>query len=139
MSFLLDTNVVWEIRKDAPDRRVVTWFAALEDRSAYLSAITWGELRRGAERLAQGRRKEQILAWLEWELPMRFLDRVLPVDTAVADAWGRLQARRDNAGRPIGNLDAVIAATALVHGLTVVTRNVVHFEDTGVAILNPWQ
>jgi toxin FitB len=139
MSFLLDTNAISEWVKPRPDPGVVRWFDQVDEDHTYLSVITLGEIRKGIARLAEGRRRDRLDRWLSDELPDRFSDRILPVTTAVADQWGHLLARAQTAGTKIGGTDALIAATALVHSLQVMTRNIAHFQPTGVHILRPWQ
>ena len=138
MSYLLDTNAISEWVKPRPDPGIVLWFDEVDEDRTYLSVITLGELRKGVDRLAGGRRRDRLDRWLTSELPDRFGGRVLPVDGAVADQWGRLLARAENAGTAVGGIDALIAATAKVHGLQVVTRNAGHFRHTGVDVISPW-
>jgi toxin FitB len=88
--------------------------------------------------VAGGRRRDRLERWLSSELPDRFGERLLPVGAAIADEWGRLLARAENAGTAVGGIDALIAATAQVHGLQVVTRNVVHFRHACVGVISPW-
>lgn len=139
MRFLLDTNAISEWVKPRPDPGVVRWFDQVDEDRTYLSVITLGEIRKGVARLADGRRRDRLDRWLSDELPDRFSDRILPVTTAVADQWGHLLARAETAGKKIDGTDALIAATALVHSLQVVTRNIAHFQPTGVHILRLWQ
>lgn len=139
MSFLLDTNVVSEWVRPRPDPGVVAWLAAADEDRVFLSVVSLAELRHGIDRLADGRRRHSLDAWLREQLPLRFADRILPVDRAIADRWGVLVARRDAAGRPIGAMDAFIAATAAVHGLTLVTRNAADFRSVVMEIVNPWR
>jgi toxin FitB len=139
MSYLLDTNAVSEWVKPRPDPGFVRWLDEVDEDRTYLSVITLGELRKGAERLADGRRRDRLDRWLTGDLPGRFGGRVLPVDAVVADEWGRVLARAGHAGSPVGGSDALIAATAKVHGLQIVTRNVRHFAATGVDVISPWQ
>jgi hypothetical protein len=138
VSFLLDTNVVSEWVKPRPEPGVVAWLAEVDEDRVFLSVITLGELRHGIERLAAGRRRSRLDAWLRDELPLRFEGRVLPIDASVADAWGTIVARRDRAGHPIGSLDALIAATAEVHALTLVTRNASDFRSSVKVVFDPW-
>lgn len=135
MSWLLDTNVVSEIRKGArADRGVAQWLAGRHD-EAWLSALTIGEIRR---RIELKRRKDehtarQLELWLHGLLG-GFASRILPVDHRVAEVWGRL-----NVPDPRPTVDTLLAATAIVHGLTLVTRNVCDVAGTGVKVLNPFE
>ncbi len=134
MKYLLDTNVISEIRRKSPDPRVVSWFAQSEADSLAISALTLGEIVKGAESLA---RRDPIaartlLAWLE-ELRLGFADRILGIDDAIAMTWGRLCATR-----PLPVIDGLLAATALVYDLTVVTRNTADFTQCKVRLFNPW-
>ncbi len=136
MSYLIDTHVLSELRRKSPDSAVARWFADRPAGTLYLSVLTLGELRKGVERLADPVRRLALLDWLETGLPAFFAGRVLAVDAAVADRWGQLQAR---AGRPLPAIDSLLAATALHHGLILVTRNVRDVSDLGAQVLNPWE
>jgi len=139
ISFLLDTNAISEWVKPRPDPGIAAWLDEVDEDRTYLSVITFGELRKGVERLAAGRRRDRLDQWLTSELPDRLGERMLPVDAAIADQWGRLLARAESRGTPVGGTDALIAATATVHGLQVVTRNVGHFRHAGVDVISPWR
>jgi predicted nucleic acid-binding protein len=139
VSYLLDTNVVSEWTKPRPDAGVVRWLTEVNEEDVFLSVVTFAELRHGIERLATGARRKRLDEWLRSELPLRFEGRIVPVDGAVADEWGRLVARHEAGGRPISAMDALIAATAQVHGLTLVTRNTSDFEPSLKSVLNPWK
>jgi predicted nucleic acid-binding protein len=136
LSYLIDTCALSEIVKPKPNRRVVDWFEAAPQEALFVSALTLGEIRKGVEGLPDGRRRTRIAAWLEVELPAWFEDRVLPVDAAVADEWGRLLARTR---RTVSAVDGLIAATVLRHRLTIVTRNVSDFAFEGIDVVNPWE
>ncbi len=138
MSFLLDTNAVSEWTKPKPDPGLAAWLANADEDRVFLSAITLAEIRFGIARLAPGQRREALEIWFKDDLAMRFDGRVLPVEAEVAGAWGKIAAACAAKGRPVGIMDGFIAATAMVHALTVVTRNTVDFEHTPVAVLNPW-
>lgn len=103
-----------------------------------LSALSLGELKRGIEKLAAGKRKSFLQKWLAEHIVERFGDRVLPVSAEIGQLWGELQAQLDKKGKPIPAIDGLIAATALHHRLAVVTRNTRDMEESGVALLNPW-
>lgn len=139
MNFLLDTNVVSEWTKARPDSGVVDWLAQIDEDAVFLSVVTFAELRHGIERLPASKRRKQLDEWLRSDLPLRFEQRILPVDGAVADEWGRVVARHDALGRPIHAMDALIAATAHVHALTLVTRNTSDFEASVKSVVNPWK
>ncbi|HEV3040274.1 MAG TPA: type II toxin-antitoxin system VapC family toxin [Candidatus Angelobacter sp.] len=138
MSFLLDTNVVSEWMKPQPDPGVVTWLATVDEDRVFMSAVTLTEVRYGIERMALGRRRNRLKDWLQHELPLRFEGRILPVDVIVADASGKIVARSEQVGRPMGAIDAFIAATAEVHHLMLVTRNESDFKAVLKTTLNPW-
>jgi toxin FitB len=138
VNYLLDTNAISEWAKPQPDPGIAGWLDEVDEDRTCLSVITLGELRKGVDRLADGRRRERLETWLTTDLRDRFGGRVLPVDAAVADEWGRLLAQAEKAGTVIAGIDALIAATARVHGLQVVTRNVAHFRHAGVEVISPW-
>jgi predicted nucleic acid-binding protein len=137
MSFLLDTNVVSEWVKPRPNPGLIEWMESTDEDRIFLSVVSLAELRYGVERMAAGKRRSRLEAWLRDELPSRFEGRILSVDINVADGWGKIVSRSESAGRPIGTMDALLAATAEMHGLTLVTRNVSDFPLLK-ATLNPW-
>ena len=135
MSYLLDTNVLSELRRKSPDETVVEWVARRPSSTLYLSVLTLGELRKGIEGVADSKRRMSLNDWLESDLPAFFVGRILPVDAQVAERWGRLVA---TAGRPLPAIDSLLGATAAQHGLSIVTRNGKDFADMGLDIINPW-
>ena len=135
MSYLIDTNVLSELRRKTPDANVVKWVNSRPATSLYLSVLTLGELRKGIDSLADIKRKLKLVDWLETELPLFFAGRILAIDQSVADRWGRLLAV---AGRPLPAIDSLLGATAAHHGLTMVTRNSKDFDNLGLEVLNPW-
>ncbi len=137
MSFLLDTNAVSEWVKPRPNPGLIAWMEAADEDRIFISVVSLAELRYGVERMAAGRRRSRLEQWLRDELPLRFESRILPVDTEVAEAWGKIVSRSEAAGRPIGAMDAFLAATAETHQMTLVTRNVSDFRLLK-AVLNPW-
>ncbi len=138
MTFLVDTNVISEWVKPLPDAGVVTWMDEVDEDRVFISVVSLAELRHGVERMASGARRRRLDEWLTEELPLRFEGRVLFIDPAVAETWGRIVARCEKAGRPISTMDGFIAATAEAHGLILVTRNVANFEFSLKKIVNPW-
>ena len=135
MSFLLDTNVISELVRTKPSPRIERWFRNVPGEALHLSVLTLGEIRRGIERLGASARREKLRVWLESELPDWFEDRVLAVDAAVADRWGRLLSEMK---RPVPAIDSLLAATALHHGLRFVTRNTAAFDYSGLEVVDPW-
>ena len=134
MPFLVDANTVSELRKKVPNPGVIRWFGGLGAQQVYLSVLTIGELRRGIERLRR-RDSDQAATLDEWlaGLVGMHATRTVGVDLEVADYWARLDARLQ-----LPAVDGLLAATALVRGWTIVTRNVSDFERTGVSLLNPF-
>ncbi len=138
MSYLLDTNVISEWVKPKPDPGVIRWLSQVDEDRVFLSVISVAELRHGIEKLALGVRRKKLEAWLMDDLIDRFDNRIIQIDTDIANAWGCIVQQRQSTGRPISSMDAFVAGTALVKDLVVVTRNVADFEETGVMIHNPW-
>ena len=138
MNWLLDTCVISEVRKKIPSPKVLAWLGRQEESGLFLSALTISELHTGAVRLDDSKRRDQLLDWIHRELVARFHRRILPVDETVAIQWGDLMAAAENRGQPVPTLDSLIAATAMAHGLTVVTRNTTDINRTGADSFNPW-
>ena len=134
--FLLDTNVVSEIRKgQRADSDVFNWYTGISESHLFISSLTIGEIRKGIELARRRGNLEQaqgLEAWLQTVI-LGFSGRVLTVDTKVADTWGQLSAVR-----PVSVVDGLLAATAMVHDMTLVTRNVSDVEGLGASVLNPF-
>lgn len=130
--------MISESIKTRPDAHVTRWLAEVDEDRAFLSAATVTESRFGVERMPRGRRREHLAAWLDHELVERFEGRLLGVDRFVADAWGVAMAQSQRSGVGIGVMDALLAATAQAHRLTLATRNVRHFVALDVPPLDPW-
>ncbi len=139
MNFLLDTNIVSESVKPRPNAGVMDWLAEADEDRIFISAVTIAEIRYGIERLPNGIRRRRLDEWLTHEVPLRFEDRILPVDVNVGDDWGRIMARGRAAGRPVAAMDAFIAATSERYKLVLATRNVSDFEALGIRLVNPWR
>ena len=135
MSYLLDTNVLSELRKRTPNTGVVEWFSQRPASTLFLSVLTLGELRKGVEGVKDATRRMALLDWLDADLPAFFTGRILSVDAPVADRWGRMLAV---VGRPVPAIDSLLAATAIHHGLSLVSRNVRDLADLGLDVINPW-
>ena len=136
--FLLDTNVVSEAVRTNPDPHVIDWLRSAEESLLHLSVLTLGEIRKGVAGLPQSRKRTRLEVWLEVELQARFAGRILAVDGAVADRWGLLAAEAKRKGKALSAVDGLLAATALEHNLTLVSRNIRDFANTRVEVLNPW-
>ena len=136
---VLDTNVISELWKAAPDPNVLAWIDAQLVETFYLSAITVAELRFGLETMPAGKRRTIYQDRLEREVLPAFTGRILPFDLDAAQAYGDLMARAKSEGKAIGKADGYIAATAVARGLMVATRDISPFEAAGLKIVNPWE
>lgn len=137
--FLLDTNIISELVKPKPEANVTEWVENTDESLLYLSVLTLGEIRRGIAALSQSRRRATLEAWLDKDLRARFEGRILVIDQEVADRWGLLTAAARNSGIVLPVIDGLLAATALEHNLTLVTRDTGQIPSMGVAVFNPWE
>jgi len=135
---LLDTNVVSELMRPEPDQAVLRWFANQASIDLYLSAIAEAELRRGAAMLHAGKRRDQLMAAIDAMIAEDFAGRILPFDSAAAQAFVLVFLERRAAGRPISFADCQIAATARAQGAAIATRNTADFAGCGIAVIDPW-
>jgi toxin FitB len=138
VNLLLDTNVLSEVRRPAPDPKVLSWLDTIDEDRCFISVASIAELKRGIALMADGRRRAALAAWLANDLPARFADHILPIDQAVAECWGELMADSRRNGAALSVMDGFFAATALAKNLTLATRNVKDFVSLGVPIFNPW-
>jgi predicted nucleic acid-binding protein len=136
--YLLDTNVISEPARPAPDPRVDSWLGGLSALQLAISVVTLGEIRKGVELLVSGAKRMKLEQWLETELPRQFRGRLLAVDDAVAHEWGRLTAAGRRTGRDLPVVDGLLLATAAVHKLVLATRNESDCAGRGVPVYNPW-
>jgi toxin FitB len=138
--FLLDTNVLSEFnRKGKPNPQVEQWVASKDNNQLYVSIVTFGEIRFGIELLPSSKRRAELEHWLDHDLSRWFSGQLLGLDEVVVNQWAILMAKRQLQGKPLDILDGFLAATALHHQITLVTRNVKDFEGLGADILNPWE
>jgi predicted nucleic acid-binding protein len=137
--YLLDTNCISELVRPKPDPSVTEWMDGADESLLYLSFLTLGEIRKGVAALAQGKRRTHLETWLEVDLQARFSGRIVPVDSAIADRWSLLASAAKRKGKTLSVIDGLLAATALHHNLTVVSRNARDFTETQVQVVNPWE
>lgn len=138
VNYLLDTNVLSEFKRPQPDENVIEWARNVDEDRTFVSAVTFGELRRGAALLSQGRRKTELDIWIRHDLRSRFDRHILDVTPAIAETWGELMAEAKMRGFGLHPIDAFIAATARSHDLALVTRNMKDFRNFDIDLLNPW-
>ncbi len=138
MNYLLDTNVLSELRRKPADANVVAWLGERQETSLFVSVIAFGEIRKGIAKLKDAERRAKLTTWLDNELSERFSGRLLAVDGETALIWGELLGEAERNGEPLPVVDTLLAATALKHGLTLVTRNVQDFGRYPLTVLNPW-
>jgi predicted nucleic acid-binding protein len=137
MDYLIDTCVFSEFTKPRPAASVDRWIAAVAETSQFVSVLSLGELEKGVRKLATSRRRNDLERWLT-SLRARLQERTLGVDADIALEWGRISAQAEGRGRPLPVVDALLGATAIVHGLAVATRNSSDIERTGARIVDPW-
>jgi predicted nucleic acid-binding protein len=135
IKFLLDTNVVCEATAKEPNKKVMDWIDRYAETSG-ISCMTIGEVWKGLGRLPEGKRRRSLIHWME-ELEKDFSDRIIPLDSITLKVWGKFYAKHESKGRNMDVLDSLIAATALVHDLTVITRNTRDFPSE-IKCFNPW-
>ena len=138
MRYLLDTNVLSELVKRRPDPRVTQWIDAQSPLDLAISVLSLGEVEKGIARLPHGTRRVALTRWTRLDLPTQFLGRVLDIHAAVAVAWGEMSGQATVDARPLPVIDGLLLATAHVHALTLVTRNVGDCAARGVPVFDPW-
>lgn len=138
MKYLLDTCLISELVKKEPNPAVVSWLDEQDEQNLFLSVLTLGELQKGISKLPAGARRDELQAWVEHDLVERFTGRIIDIDLETAQFWGRLQGESEQRGESLPVMDSLIAATATVHGLIVVTRNIKDIERCRVRVCNPW-
>jgi len=139
VKYLLDTCLISELIKKEPYSAVVHWLDEQDEQSLFLSVLTIGELQKGISKLAASARKDELQAWVEHDLTLRFTGRVIDIEIEAVLIWGRLQGECEQRGESLPVMDSLIAATAAAHRLVVVTRNVKDFERCQVRVCNPWR
>lgn len=137
-NFLLDTCVISELPKKSPNQGLVNWVLAQNNSTLFISSITLGEIQKGITKLPDSAKKQDLQTWLDLEVRKRFEGKVIAISVNEALQWGGSQGMTELKGRPMPILDGMIAATAIFHNMTLVTRNVKDVEVSGVKLLNPW-
>ena len=138
MKYLLDTNILSETVRVKPSISVQRWLEEIPSEFLFISVLTLGEIRRGIEKLENGRRKNNLIIWLEHDLSKWFGDNVLVIDEEVAERWGYITATMPQR-HPLTAIDTLLAATALTHNLKMVTRNIKDFDVPGLEVVNPFE
>lgn len=138
MKVLLDTNVLSEVRRPVPDRKVLAWLDTIDEDRAFISVASIAELGCGIARMDDGRRRAALSAWLAEDLPARFAGRIVPIDPAIAERWGDLMAQARRSGFALSVMDGFFAATTLAKELVLATRNTKDFVPLGLPLFNPW-
>jgi predicted nucleic acid-binding protein len=138
MKYLLDTCLISELVKKVPNSNVVDWLNSQDEQCLFLSVLTIGELQKGICKLPDGTRRDELQDWVEHDLTLRFTGRIIDIDIESMLIWGRLHGESEQKGESLPVMDSLIAASAMAHGLVVVTRNVKDMERCQVKVCNPW-
>ncbi|XTI73142.1 type II toxin-antitoxin system VapC family toxin [Acidithiobacillus sp. AC3] len=138
MRYLLDTCVLSEMIKSAPDAKVIQWFQARKPHELLISSMTWGELQRGVVRLPQSKRRSELTVWLQ-QLEAGFEDRILSFDQQTSEVWAQMVVLAEAQGKSMAAFDSIIAASARACDCILVTRNVHDFAHANIDVFNPWQ
>jgi len=139
MNYLFDTCVPSELLKRKPQQTVIDWIKQCHESSLFISVLTLGELQKGIAKLIDSDRRKKLQNWLDEDLSQRFAGRILDITPEIARAWGILQGQLERQGQKMPVIDGLIATTAIVHNLVLVTRNVADVQRSGVQIFNPWE
>lgn len=139
MNFLLDTCVISELIKIQHNQNVIDWVNSCAEETFFLSSLTIGEIQKGISKLPNSKKKSTLQNWLDKSLFVRFDRRILPIDAIVAQKWGEILSFSEKNGYRLPAIDSLIAATAIVHNMTLVTRNTQDMVHSGVSLHNPWQ
>lgn len=139
MKYLLDTCIISEIIRPKPSPKVMKWIRDHDENNFYLSVLTIGELHKGIEKLPDPTRKEELHNWVENDLKERFQNRIIHINIEVAMTWGKVLGKAERNGKPMTAIDSLIAASAIAHNMTVVTRNIPDMRASGAALFNPWK
>lgn len=136
--YLLDTCLFSELIKKEPSQSVIDWILEKDDSLFFVSSLTFGEIKKGIEKMAESTLKKKLEAWYQEFLIPRFWHRIIAIDGQVANTWGQLIAKAEKKGRVLPTIDSLIAATGITHNLHLVTRNTKDFQGLNISIINPW-
>lgn len=139
MNYLLDTCVISELVKTKPNQAVVDWVIRQDASRCFISSITLGEIQKGISKLPASAKKDELQAWLDHDVRQNFDGKIIAIGANEALQWGEVQATAERQGTPLPLVDSLIAAAAIFHHLTLVTRNTRDMEASGVALFNPWK
>lgn len=139
MKYLIDTCVLSELIKPQKNEKVTEWILDKKETHLFISVLTIGELNKGITKLPDSKRKDAINSWVNNDLKKRFAGRILEITEEIAALWGEIQGKAEKRGKKMAVIDSLIAATAIINNLTVVTRNVKDFKNSGCKIINPWE
>jgi len=137
VNYLLDTCVLSELVKPAPNSNVIIWINGIPSERLFLCSLTIGEIRKGLTKLPESKKKEKLTDWLNTLLE-NYQDRIHSIDITVAENWGVMQGKAEKKGMPMSSIDSLISATAYTHNLIIVTRNENDFHTSNLSIINPW-
>lgn len=138
MKYLIDTCVISEMIRPFPNEQVTGWIRSRDEKALFLSVLTLGEIHKGISKLPESKKKNDIRLWMRNDLCLRFQKRILGITEEIAKTWGEIQGKAEKEGRKMPAIDSPIAATAISHGMTLVTRNISDIEISGVSLFNPW-
>ncbi len=139
MKYLLDTCAISETIRSNPNLTFIEWLDSQDENEIFLSGITIGELYKGIFKLKDKERQKNLMYWLEEDLKLRFYRRILPIEDSIIYIWGKICGENEKNGKKLPIIDSLIAATAIAHKLTVVSRNTKDFEMCNLKVLNPWR
>lgn len=139
MKYLLNTCLISELTKKTPNENVVDWLNSINMEDIYISVLTLGKILKGVSKLTDSKKKDRINSWFQTSVIEKFKNNIVNINDDIAIKWGLIEAESETAGQKIPVIDGLIAASALVHDLIVVTRNITDIEKSGCKILNPWQ
>ena len=138
MNYILDTCVISELIKKDPDKNVIKWISGIDENALFITSITVGEIIKGIERLKDGKRKNDLIGWINTDLKERFKNRIIPFDTESATVWGKVQATTELKGKPLPAIDGIIASIGIANNMVIATRNISDMEESGVVLYDPW-